>query len=60
MIDGKKILIGQLKVIWEDYTSGFLLDFKKHYKTLAIHLRKQQALDADPKVTQKINFTGNL
>ena len=27
---------------------------------IAIDLSKQQALDADPKATQKINFTGNV
>ena len=27
---------------------------------IAIDLSKQQALDADPKVTQQINFAGNL
>ena len=27
---------------------------------IAIHLSKQQALDADPKAIQQINFTGNL
>ena len=27
---------------------------------IAIDLRKQKALDADPKATQQINFTGNL
>ena len=27
---------------------------------IAIDLSKQQALDADPRVTQQINFTGNL
>ena len=27
---------------------------------IAIDLSKQQAFDADPKVTQQINFTGNL
>ena len=27
---------------------------------IAIDLSKQQALDADPKVIQQINFTGNL
>ena len=27
---------------------------------IAIDLSKQQALDSDPKVTQQINFTGNL
>ena len=34
--------------------------FKKHYKMLAIGLSKQQALDADPKAIQQINFTGNI
>ena len=27
---------------------------------IAIDLHKQQALDADPKAIQQINFTGNL
>ena len=27
---------------------------------IAIDLRKQQALDTDPKAIQQINFTGNL
>ena len=27
---------------------------------ISIDLSKQQALNADPKTTQKINFTGNL
>ena len=27
---------------------------------IVIDLRKQQALDADPKAIQQINFTGNL
>ena len=27
---------------------------------IAIDLRKQQVLDADPKTIQKINFTANL
>ena len=47
----------------DDYTTGWLLDypyFKKHCKLIAIDLRKQQALDADPKAIQKINVTGNL
>ena len=34
--------------------------FKKHYKMIAIDLSKQQALDADPKAIQQINFIGNL
>ena len=27
---------------------------------IAIELRKQQALDADPKAIEQINFTGNV
>ena len=47
----------------DDYTTGCLLDynyFKKHYKMIAIDLSKQQALDANPKAIQQINFTENL
>ena len=33
---------------------------KEHYKVIAIDLSKQQALDADLKAIQQINFTGNL
>ena len=55
----RKISTGQ----GDDYTSGCLLDytyFKKYYKMIAIDLSKQQALDADPKAIQQINFTANL
>ena len=55
----RKIATGQ----GDDYTTGCLLDypyFKKYYKLIAIDLSKQQKLDADPKVIQQINFTGNL
>ena len=55
----RKITIGQ----GDDYTTGCLLDytyFKKYYKMIAIDLSKQQALDADPKAIQEINFTANL
>ena len=34
--------------------------FKKYYKLIPTGLSKQQALDADPKAMQEINFTGNL
>ena len=34
--------------------------FEKHFKMIIIDLSKQQALDADPKPMQWINFTGNL
>ena len=46
----------------DDWTIGCLLDytyFKKH-KMLAIDLSELQALDADLKATQHINFTRNL
>ena len=55
----RKIATGQ----GDDYTTGCLLDytyFKKYYKIIAIDLSKQQALDADPKAIQQINFTANL
>ena len=47
---------------WDDYT-GFLLDYaysKRYYEMIAIHLSKQQALGADSKAIQQINFTGYL
>ena len=47
----------------DDYTTGCLLDypyFKENYKVIAIDLSKQQALDADPRKIQQINFTANL
>ena len=53
-----KILTG----LGNDYTTGCFVDynfFKKH-KMIAIDLSKQQALDADPKAIQQINFTGIL
>ena len=55
----RKIAIGQ----GDDYTTGCLLDYtylKKYYKMVAIDLSKQQALDADPRAIQQINFTANL
>ena len=54
----RKITIGQ----GDDYATGCLLDyiyFKKYYKMIAIDVSKQQALDADPKAIQEINFTAN-
>ena len=47
----------------DDYTTDCLLDyvyFKNYYKMKAIDLSKQQALGADPKAIQQINFTGKL
>ena len=47
----------------DDYTNGCLLDhpyFKDSYKMIGVDLNKQQALDADPRANQQINFTANL
>ena len=55
----RKIAMGQ----GDNYATGCLLDyinFKNHYKMIAVDLSKQQALDPDPKATQQINFTANL
>ena len=55
----RKIAIGQ----GDDYTTGCLLDysyFVDTYKMIAVDLSKQQALDADPRAIQQINFTANL
>ena len=55
----RKIATGQ----GGDYTAACLVDyfyFKDHYKIIAIDLSKQQALDADPKAIQQVNFTANL
>ena len=55
----RKIAMGQ----GNNYTMGCLLDytyFKDHYRMIAIDLSKQQALDADPRAIQQINFIANL
>ena len=55
----RKIAIGQ----GDEYPTGCLLDYtylKKYYKMIAIDLSRQQALDADPRAIQQINFTVNL
>ena len=54
----RKIVSGQ-----DDYTTGCLLDysyFMDTYKMIAVDLSKQQALGADPRAIQQINFTANL
>ena len=46
-----------------EYTTGNLLDydyFKKHYKLIAIDLSKQQVLQENEDLIQKINFIGKL
>ena len=55
----RKIATGQ----GDDYATGCLVDysyFADTYKMIAVDLSKQQALDADPRAIQQINFTANL
>ena len=52
----RKIATGQ----GDDYTTGCLLNypyFKYIYKMIAVDLSKEQALDADSRAIQQINFT---
>ena len=54
----RKIYTGQ----GDDYTTCCLLDypyFNENYTMIAIDLSKQQALDADPRAIQQVNFTVN-
>ena len=47
----------------DDYATGCLLNYqyiKDYYKMIGVDLSKQQALDADPRAIQQINFTANL
>ena len=46
----------------DGYTTICLLEtyFRKFYKMIVADLSKQQALDADPKAIQQINFKANL
>ena len=55
----RKIVTGQ----GDDYRIGCLLDYpnlKENYEIIAIGLSKKQALDADSRAIQQINFTANL
>ena len=55
----RKVATGQ----GDDYRTGCLLDytyFKNYHKMIAIDLSKQQALNANSKAIQQINFTGKL
>ena len=54
----RKIATGQ----GDDCATGCLLDcpyFMDTYKMIAVDLSKQQALDANPRAIQQINFTAN-
>ena len=47
----------------DDFTTSCLIDyayFRNYYRLIAIDLRKQEALQADPKTVQQINYTLNL
>ena len=47
----------------DDYTTRCLLDhmyFQDNYKLIAVDLRKQKALDADPRAIQQIVFQGDV
>ena len=66
-IKNKKITYADIREIatgqGDDYTTGCLLEypyFKDTYKMIAVDLSKQQALDADPRAIQQINFTANV
>ena len=66
-IKNNKITYDNIRKIATDqgdhYATGCLLDypyFADTYKMIAVDLSKQQALDADPRAIQQINFTGNL
>ena len=66
-IKNNKVTYGNIRKIatghGDGFTTGCLLDylyFKDSYKLIAVDLSKQQALDADPRANQQINFTENL
>ena len=67
LIKNKKITYDNIRKIAisqeDDDTTGCLLDypyFANTYKMIAGDLSRQQALDADPRAIQQINFTGNI
>ena len=47
----------------DDHTTGCLLDyshFRDRHNMIAVDLRKQQALDADPRAIQQIIYIANI
>ena len=48
------------EMITHDWLFVRLSFFKENCKTIAIDLSKQQAIDADPRAIQQINFTAIL
>ena len=66
-IKNNKVTYGNIRKIatgqGDDYKTGCLLDypyFMDTYKMISVDLSKQEALDADPRAIQQINFTANL
>ena len=65
-IKNKKTTYENIKIATgrgDDYTTGCLLYypyFLDTYKMIAVNVSKEQALDADPRAIQQINFTANL
>ena len=66
-IKNNKITYENIRIIaigqGDDNTTGCLLNypyFANTYKMIAVDLSRQQALDADPRAMQQINFTANL
>ena len=62
LIKNNKVIYENIRKIatgrGDDYAAGFLFNY--NYKVISIDLSKQQALDADPRTIQQINFTANL
>ena len=62
LIKNNKVIYENIRKIatgrGDDYAAGFLFNYS--YKVISIDLSKQQALDADPRTIQQINFTANL
>ena len=66
-IKDNKVTYGNIRKIatgkGNDYTAGCLLGYtyvKDSYKMISADLTKLQALDANPRANQQINFTANL
>ena len=50
-------ILEKLLLVKEMITQLVVCYFKNNYKMIAIDLSKQQALDANPRAIQQINFT---
>ena len=62
-VKDNKVTYENIRKKGDDYTTGCLLDypyFKDSYKIIAVDLSKKQALDANPRANQQIDFTANI